>query len=346
MIILAAALSYLNSHGQKLLDRARRADVNSNIVSTCVDYAWLSEDEVVFVASDDYRSESGGPGYKLAGYRLSSGAAIDCSRLSRLLNSHFGDPSRLLASADGKHVLWTDANGLHFNTATVAGDSFRQFDKVKPSVLAWAGDNRHVFEYVFQSDAKTPYARIHDIEDPGRPSKWLPPEHFVLESSSIFIDKENAVRSAIAPHFEDEGADHRSGMIFEAQIGHEHEALRSYSVNLPATSYVYEACISSQGEVVAWPMVTTPPRPSALQEWISRLIPQTGSYSERRFELWVCKTDGTHLRLLGTEPVLRQWIDPKDDVATDIKPHRFHWLPSGKALSFVYKGELYVIPTN
>jgi len=107
------------------------------------------------------------------------------------------------------------------------------------------------------------------------------------------------------------------------------------TVPLPEEAAMLQVAISSQRTRIAF-VIQAGGRP-LYPGWLGRLFPAIARQrTPRRFSLWLCGMDGTHLHELG-------YCDQNQDLSglTDLK-----WLPDGSGVSVVYKAKVWLIPAH
>jgi hypothetical protein len=108
-------------------------------------------------------------------------------------------------------------------------------------------------------------------------------------------------------------------------------------LNAPHGWFYREAALSPKADRIAWVLTTSSvPRPLA---FLHRILPGVfrNVAPTRTFELATSRLDGKDIRSLGFQD------GGKDNagVITNLK-----WNPDGRRLSFVYRGNLYILPAN
>lgn len=64
--------------------------------------------------------------------------------------------------------------------------------------------------------------------------------------------------------------------------------------------------------------------------------------SKRSISLWICRTNGQNMHMVGTiQGTFSEW-----DYSSKTSPCSLRWKPDGKHLSFVYKDALYTVPST
>ncbi len=111
----------------------------------------------------------------------------------------------------------------------------------------------------------------------------------------------------------------------------------------PAHSRVEEYALSPQGDRIASLIAVESNSP--LLQVMHRLLPQIHVNPSYRFELWVSRIDRMQRRKIGVVPFDAAAYQQLDDLFEG-ELDQIQWLPSGKKLSFVYKDDLYTVPSD
>jgi len=78
---------------------------------------------------------------------------------------------------------------------------------------------------------------------------------------------------------------------------------------------------------------------------LQRLLPSITANKSMKSELWIGNTEGGKTRKIGYIPIAQSTVVPAypayEDFATDVQ-----WLPDGRHISYLYGGDLYVVPVK
>jgi hypothetical protein len=308
-----------------LLERAsKRADVCGwwPRQDEFVDYRWLS-DTVLLSGTGTWRLENPFL-YDIATHRKTA-----LTRLGKLLkkDNDMGTNDWEL-SPDGRWLLWTMELYSDVRAARLDGSGFQITTLPPPGnavgIIGWEQDGRHWraegFDY---SSEKMTNLFGGDVDTPGKRHS-LP-----LSGDKSFIETKYA--GDLMRDY-----DTNSIEVERPVAGRTSDTAPTVILHPPQGTKVEEAVQSEDRVRIAWLVVGT--HTSLFSRWVHRLVPQYAA-SRATAELWLSRSDGRAMHELGYIPL-------KGDSDEAEKPHDLVWLPSGRAISFLYKDALWTLPIS
>ena len=245
----------------------------------------------------------------------------DLTRHLDWLNPEIADSEAL--SPDGRRLIWSERwgrcmvcavrSGARASTREDADGSYRD--------VHWLPDSRRWLE-VFRMNGQTRSALLHDAARPG----WAQPVA-VGERGALLASVRCIVASADALALEaperDLGISDARGRVtlWRFPLLKPGPMKRVGSAPAPRGATDWQCALSPDGAQLAW------------EVWIP------AGRNRLRGEIWVSVWDGRAPRLVGVLPIRRQ--EPFGGAVADIQ---LQWVPGGRALSFVWKDRLRLLP--
>lgn len=116
-------------------------------------------------------------------------------------------------------------------------------------------------------------------------------------------------------------------------------ARRIAGITLPPQTDCLVRSYSPGARRIAWLLLRS--RPAILTQWLHRVLPLIALRRDTWIELEVSSVDGSDWRSYGSIPL------PADNpMGATLAAGDIQWLPGGKAVSFVYKGDIWVLPVE
>lgn len=133
--------------------------------------------------------------------------------------------------------------------------------------------------------------------------------------------------------------DARGGPANVHQVTIDVPKAQGYADGIIALGRGEDVVLSPQGDGLAWWICVMEAQP-ALQQSLSRWIPSLRRAPHSHQELWTSRLDGSDMKLIGFLEDDHQPVAERHDLS------QLHWLPSGRAVSFLYENALWTVPVQ
>ena len=362
LTVCAAALLVLNlrpPRGTRLLDRATRVAATrgwaaAGLIEDRVRYFWLNDDAVLRFSGNTRK------GYQAIHVAIETGQETPLPIRTRPM--HTGSDSRWIGmSPDRNWLLWTDERewgigGDENVAAAIDGSGRRLTWPHRGGNVTWMQDNNRWI--ALTGPERKNLLLIHRTDKPKEVRVLTPSVTkrqpwflaFTPEGQALALDIGAMLKKRMVHNY-GAGADYvvidyaawktaATIDLFKFDVVTEEKQpdspLISFSVPMPPGTDRVLVLPAPRGDRIAW-LVRSPRRLSSpLLGLLSRLFPAFFEDPQPSVNLWVSRNDGTEMRNLG-------YLHPKGPNLFASPPQ---WTPSGKRLSFLYKGALWTVPTD
>ena len=354
------------------LMRGQRTLLERSVVvcpSDGIESQWLSDHELLLfkhATPVSRRQWPGGDareyyrGWSLTRLDTSTGIETPLTAVSAWFPHRADAPYNAAVSPDGRWLLWR--KGVRIVAARLDGTQRQTWDdsanpancmELPLDLPQWRLDSRHFCELLtrhvdnFNRDEYIGGALIRDVQNP-KAAQVVEIPHYAEFGHNLYFETPHVTLTgdvfSAAPA--NVWSPTKTLLLVPLQAG---QPARKFSVKAPAATefntersdYYTAVALSPHGDRIAWNCVS-PEYVPPLLDLLHRIFPGQQVFPTHTLSLWTSRLDGSDMTEIGeiiiTKKDALRWIEPRI--------MSLRWLPSGKALSFIYQGTLYRVETN
>ncbi|HLK58912.1 MAG TPA: hypothetical protein VKU00_20225 [Chthonomonadaceae bacterium] len=302
------------------------------------DLEWISDHEAVLVQQDTAKH------WQLSRLDTLHRTLVPDTKLTTLFQQSQASSPIILPSPDGKWLLWYIRNSKALRLTTPDATHVTNIPIPLGQYGGWV-DDRHWATYMnIENLPSSPNApsldsglaeiKVYGVDNPQHPHRIMASDISTVYDPSLTFPSPNLFFIC----------DWQPLMPAEKLMLEEHPmhivgAFHAIWIHLPKNDAVNMVTFSPKGERMA--LLLSRERPGPISQMIHRIIPAYPVKTSNVVSLYVCHRNGKDMKEIG------MIMDgaPVDDPA-GLDTDSLRWLPSGKQLSYVYKGVTYLVAVD
>lgn len=332
LVLAGMVIFFIRTRPRQLMDSACKVLGASswNHLTLARSYLWLSNHTLLF-------SDASPQDPRFGRYELETKQTVWLDALTQRIKGATGDKTEMMASPDGRWLLWTVDNSYR-HAATLDGTQFLTWDtgyQWNSELPCWMPDSRHWIE--FSEDPLTATAneaRIYDVTSPTS-VQAVPLEIPTRQDQQIVAA--GSLHRLIVMSAHEEGQDILHDPILLSYPLNVHIE-KATPILLPPTGKQAreDLAVSPNGDRIAWTVQRDYP-PSRLALFLHRYLKHISTDTLYTQEIWITPTEGGGGYLLGYIPLQDTYSGKISDL---------QWLPDSRQLSFVHNNVLYTLSAD